>query len=209
MPFFWIQLSGRRKIRSSKSVHMILLVSSQSVNLVWVWNFATGERWNPDTALIESAGLMSFMVEFEDGCIFKQQDHILNCLTPQKLTETPNNSSSNEFPIPICWDLAVTIKQSTSSGSEWACWIRMEQSGIGPRNQSLITFTECTSRQINLLNENTFWIKGEESVWFMWSSMGLLRWFCDYMHVLQTSVSDFWAAPLKWCGACIYWPEYH
>lgn len=81
---------------------MILLVSSQSVNLVWVWNFATGERWNPDTALIESAGLMSFMVEFEDGCIFKQQDHILNCLTPQKLTETPNNSSSNEFPIPIC-----------------------------------------------------------------------------------------------------------
>ena len=49
-----------------------------------VRNFAAGEQWIPGH-IIEPVGPVSFIVELEDGRIFKRhQDHIRNCLAPKR-----------------------------------------------------------------------------------------------------------------------------
>ena len=70
---------------------------------VLVRNFAAGERWIPGQ-ITEPVGPVSFLIELEDGRIFKRhQDHIRNRLASKELIDIPNNSSDfMDFPSPSC-----------------------------------------------------------------------------------------------------------
>ena len=78
---------------------------------VLVRNFAAGERRIPGH-IIEPVGPVLFMIELEDGHIFKRhQNHIRNRLTSQVSTDIPNISSDfMDFPCP-----AAESQQSSSN----------------------------------------------------------------------------------------------
>ena len=107
MPYFRIQQTGYRLSRSSRRIHIHDTTAhnrsfSVGQSAVLVQNFAAGERLISPGHIIEPVGPVSFMIELEDGRIFKRhQDHIQNHLTLKELVDIPNNSSDfTDFPCP-------------------------------------------------------------------------------------------------------------
>ena len=100
---------------------------------VLVRNFAAGERWIPGH-IIEHVGPVSFMIELEDGRMFKQhQDHIRNRLTSLELSDIPKNSSDfMDFPYPAAESQQSSSNMQLAQAVSEPVELHGNNSGTGP-----------------------------------------------------------------------------